>query len=90
MPARCPRHRRLLATVTGCLLAMATALVTAALGAAPAASAASDTTAWQNGAFSVSTAGVVSESDIFLGQPNTADSESPDLGTADRAWCRSG
>jgi len=93
MPARCPRHRRLLATATGCFLVMATALITAALGTAPAASAASDTTAWQNGAFSVSTAGVVSESDIFLGQPNTADSQSLPLGNGSlgvAAWAADG
>jgi hypothetical protein len=73
--ARCPLHRRLLATATGCFLVAATVLVTA-----PAASAASDTTAWQNGAFSVNAGGVVSRSDIFLGQPNTADTQSLPLG----------
>jgi hypothetical protein len=80
MPARCPLHRRLLAAVTGCFLVAAAALVAAVLGTAPAASAASDTTAWQDGAFSVNNGGVVSESDIFLGQPNTADSQSLPLG----------
>jgi F5/8 type C domain len=78
--ARCPLHRRLLATATGCFLVAATVLVTAALGTAPAASAASDTTAWQNGAFSVNAGGVVSRSDIFLGQPNMADTQSLPLG----------
>jgi F5/8 type C domain len=78
--ARCPLHRRLLATATGGFLVAATVLVTAALGTAPAASAASDTTAWQNGAFSVNAGGVVSRSDIFLGQPNTADTQSLPLG----------
>src|SRR6202789_1824784 len=93
MPARCPRHRRLLATATGCFLVMATALVTAALGAAPAASAASNTTAWQNGAFSENTGGVVSRSDIFRGQPNTADSQSLPLGNGSlgvAAWAAGG
>jgi hypothetical protein len=93
MSARCPLHRRLLATVTGCLLMAVTALVTAVLGTAPAASAAADTTAWQNGAFSVSTGGVVSESDIFLGQPNTADSQSLPLGNGSlgvAAWAADG
>jgi hypothetical protein len=71
----------------------ATALVTAALGTAPAASAATDTTAWQNGAFSVNTAGVVSESDVVLGQPNTADSQSLPLGNGSlgvAAWAANG
>src|ERR1700733_6409637 len=93
MSARCLLHRRLLATVTGCFLVAATALVAAAVGAAPAASAAANTTAWQNGAFSVNTAGVVSESDIFLGQPNTADSQSLPLGNGSlgvAAWAAGG
>ncbi len=93
MSARCPLHRRLLATATGCFLVAATVLVTAALGTAPAASAATDTTAWQNGAFSVNTAGVVSRSDIFLGQPNTADSQSLPLGNGSlgvAAWAANG
>jgi hypothetical protein len=80
MSARCPLHRRLLANVTGCFLAAATVLVTAALGSAPSASAAAGTTAWQAGAFSVNTAGVVSRSDIFLGRPNTAGAQSLPLG----------
>src|ERR1700689_4716328 len=80
MSARRSFHRRLLATATGCLVVVGTALVTAAVGGAPVASAASNTTAWQNGAFSVNTAGVVSESDVVLGQPNTTDSESLPLG----------
>jgi Carbohydrate binding module (family 6)/F5/8 type C domain/Abnormal spindle-like microcephaly-assoc'd, ASPM-SPD-2-Hydin len=93
MSVRCPPHRRLLATATGCVLVAATALVTAALGAAPAASAASDTTAWQDGAFSQNTGGVVSESDIFLGQPNTADTQSLPLGNGSlgvAAWAADG
>src|ERR1700722_6201534 len=88
MSARCPLHRRLLAITTGCLVAAATAL-----GTSPAASAASGTTAWQSGAFSVNTAGVVSESDIFLGQPNTADSQSLPLGNGSpgvAAWAAGG
>jgi hypothetical protein len=79
MPARSPLHRRLLATATG-FLAAATVLVAATVGSPPAASAASDTTAWQNGAFSENTGGVVSRSDVFLGQPNTSDSQSLPLG----------
>jgi Carbohydrate binding module (family 6)/F5/8 type C domain/Glycosyl hydrolase family 95 catalytic domain len=93
MSARCPLHRRLVATAAGCFLVAATVLVTAAIGTAPAASAASDSTAWQNGAFSVNTAGVVSRSDIFLGQPNTADSQSLPLGNGSlgvAAWAANG
>jgi hypothetical protein len=80
MSARCPFHRRLLAIVIACFLAVATVLVTAALGGAPPASAATNTTAWQNGAFSVNTAGVVSRSDVFLGRPNSAGAQSLPLG----------
>ena len=93
MSARCPLHRRLLATGTGCFLVAATAFVAAALGTAPAASAAANTTAWQNGAFSVNTAGVVSRSDIVLGQPNTADAQSLPLGNGSlgvAAWAANG
>jgi hypothetical protein len=63
------------------------------LVAAPAASAASNTTAWQNGAFAVNAAGVVSESDVVLGQPNTTDSESLPLGNGSlgvAAWAANG
>ena len=93
MSARCPFYRRLLATATGCFLVAAAALFTAALGTAPAASAASDTTAWQSGAFSVNTAGVVSRSDIVLGRPNTTDSQSLPLGNGSlgvAAWAADG
>ena len=93
MSARSPLHRRLLATATGCFLAVATVLVTASLGSAPAASAASNTTAWQNGAFSVNTAGVVSRSDVFLGQPNTQAAQSLPLGNGSlgvAAWAANG
>jgi hypothetical protein len=57
------------------------------------ASAASNTTAWQNGAFSVNPAGVVSESDVVRGQPNTTDSESLPLGNGSLgvgAWSANG
>src|ERR1700722_19131437 len=93
MSARCPLRRRLLATATGCLLAAATALCTAVLGTAPAASAAANTTAWQNGAFSENTGGVVSRSDVFLGQPNSAASQSLPLGNGSlgvAAWAAGG
>ena len=92
MSARCPLRRRLLATATGCLL-VAAVLVTAVLGGTPAASAATNTTAWQNGAFSENTGGVVSRSDVFLGQPNTADSQSLPLGNGSlgvAAWAAGG
>ena len=92
MSVRCPLHRRLLATATGCFL-VAAVLVAAALGSVPAAAAAAGTTAWQNGAFSVNPAGVVSRSDVFLGQPNTADSQSLPLGNGSlgvAAWAADG
>jgi hypothetical protein len=92
MSIRRPLHRRLLAIAAGFLLVLAGVLV-AALGETPVASAASNTTAWQNGAFSVNPAGVVSESDVVLGQPNTADSESLPLGNGSlgvAAWAAGG
>ncbi|WP_051450441.1 carbohydrate-binding protein [Actinospica robiniae] len=57
------------------------------------AAAASLTTAWQNGAFSVNTGGVVSRSDIVLGSPNTANSQSLPLGNGSlgvAAWAANG
>jgi Carbohydrate binding module (family 6)/F5/8 type C domain len=92
MSTRCPLHRRLLAIAAGFVPVLAGILV-AALGGAPAASAAANTTAWQNGAFSVNPAGVVSESDVVLGQPNTTDSESLPLGNGSlgvAAWAANG
>jgi hypothetical protein len=93
MSARCAPLHRLLASAAACLIAVAAILVTAVLGGAPAASAASNTTAWQNGAFSENTGGVVSRSDVFLGQPNTADSQSLPLGNGSlgvAAWAAGG
>jgi len=49
-------------------------------GLAPPAAAAASSTAWQNGAFHVDASGVVSRSDVVLGQPNTADTQSLPLG----------
>jgi hypothetical protein len=92
MSARCSLPRRLLATAAAISLAAAV-LVTTALGRAPAASAATATTAWQNGAFSVNAAGVVSRSDIVLGQPNRASSQSLPLGNGSlgvAAWAANG
>jgi hypothetical protein len=57
------------------------------------AAAATVTTAWQNGAFSVSPAGVVSRSDIVLGKPNTAGAQSLPLGNGSlgvAAWAANG
>jgi hypothetical protein len=93
MSARCAPLQRLLASAAACLIAVAAVLVTAVLGGTPAASAASDTTAWQNGAFSENTGGVVSRSDVFLGQPNTTDSQSLPLGNGSlgvAAWAAGG
>jgi len=93
MSARCAPLHRLLASAAACLIAVAAVLVTAFVGGTPAASAASDTTAWQNGAFSENTGGVVSRSDIFLGQPNTSDSQSLPLGNGSlgvAAWAAGG
>jgi hypothetical protein len=44
------------------------------------AEAAAVTTAWQNGQFAMNTAGVVSESDVVLGSPNSAATQSLPLG----------
>ena len=84
------RHRRTLLTAAALLLAAP--LATMAAPARPAA-AASLTTAWQNGAFSVNTGGVVSRSDVVLGQPNTAASQSLPLGNGSlgvAAWAANG
>jgi hypothetical protein len=66
-----------------------------AIMAAPArpATAASLTTAWQNGAFSLKTAGVVSRSDVVIGAPNSSPSQflplsNGSLGVA--AWAAGG
>ena len=69
----------------------------AALALAPqlaqTASAQSLTTAWQNGAFSINTGGVVSRSDVVLGQPNSAPAQSLPLGNGSlgvAAWAAGG
>src|SRR5262249_1763959 len=67
-------------------------LVTVAFGLSHA-SAATTTTAWQNGAFSVNTGGVVSRSNVVLGKPNTANSQSLPLGNGSlgvAAWAPNG
>src|SRR6202167_387105 len=81
---------RLLAVAAG--LALAVPLAAAAVRAPPAA-AASVTTAWQNGSFALTPAGVVAESDIVLGAANTASSQSMPLGNGSlgvAAWAANG
>jgi hypothetical protein len=85
-----PPPRRLAAATTAVALAAALAL---APQLAQPASAQTLTTAWQNGAFSVNTGGVVSRSDVVLGQPNTADTQSLPLGNGSlgvAAWAANG
>jgi hypothetical protein len=67
--------------------------LSAALAIAPTASAATTTTAWQNGNFVLDTGGVVSRSDIILGVPNTAAAQSVGLGNGSlgaAVWAASG
>jgi hypothetical protein len=77
------------------LLAVAAALAIAvpvAVSVQPA-RAATATTAWQNGSFSLNRSGVVAESDIVLGAANTADSQSMPLGNGSlgvAAWAANG
>jgi hypothetical protein len=64
-----------------------------AAGGASTASAATITTAWQSGHFSVNAAGVVGRSDIVLGAPNSAASQSLGLGNGSlgvAAWAAGG
>jgi Carbohydrate binding module (family 6) len=85
--------RRYLVLVTAVLLVTTSAGIAAMVGGATGAVAATVTTAWQNGAFSENTGGVVSRSDIFLGQPNTADTQSLPLGNGSlgvAAWAANG
>jgi len=81
---------RLLAVAAAVSLAPPLALVTAS-GRAAAAS--TVTTAWQNGAFSENTGGVVSRSDVVLGKANLANSQSLPLGNGSfgvAAWAANG
>ncbi|WP_414641724.1 glycosyl hydrolase family 95 catalytic domain-containing protein [Actinocrinis sp.] len=74
-------------------MAVTVSLVTVATGLSQQASAATPTTAWQNGAFSVNTGGVVSRSDVVLGKPNTTNSQSLPLGNGSlgvAAWAANG
>jgi len=80
---------RLLAVAAGIAIA---APVTVAVGLQPA-DAATVTTAWQNGSFSLNPSGVVSESDVVLGAANTASSQSLPLGNGSlgvAAWAANG
>ena len=70
-----PKHR--LPVLAAVVPLVALSLV---VGSASSASAATVTTAWQSGHFSVNTAGVVGRSDIVLGAPNTAAAQSLGLG----------
>ena len=84
------RSRTLLTAVAALLLAVPMATMVAPARHAVAASL---TTAWQNGAFSLNTAGVVSRSDVVLGQPNTAASQSLPLSNGSlgvAAWAAGG
>ena len=85
------RPSRLVAAATTSIL-VAT-LLTVAGGIASPASAATLTTAWQNGAFSENVGGIVSRSDVFLGKPNTLNSQSMPLGNGSlgvAAWAANG
>ena len=85
------RPFRLLAA--GAAMATAASFLTVAFGLSQQASAATSTTAWQNGAFSVNTGGVVSRSNIVLGSPNSADTQSLPLGNGSlgaAAWAANG
>src|SRR5579859_4636544 len=81
---------RLLAIAAGPALAVP---VAAGVVLSRPAAAATVTTAWQNGSFSVNTAGVVSRSDVVLGRPNTANTQSLPLGNGSlgvAAWAGNG
>ena len=90
MPTRHPVRRLWIAAAAS--LSLASLPVLAGALDQPAA-AASPTTAWQNGAFSINTGGVVSRSDVVLGQPNTAPAQSLPLGNGSlgvAAWAANG
>src|ERR1700733_11252189 len=83
------RLSRLLAVAAGLALAAPMAV---AVSIQPA-DAATVTTAWQNGSFSLNPSGVVSESDTALGAAHTADSQSMPLGNGSlgvAAWAANG
>jgi hypothetical protein len=88
--ARLPLSRLFLVAAVTLSLAAPLAL---AGGLGQAAAAAGLTTAWQNGGFSVNTAGVVSRSDVVLGAPNTTPAQFIPLGNGSlgvAAWAAGG
>ena len=85
--------RRRIGTVAASTLALSLTLAGLVAGGLPSASAATASTAWQNGRFQVDTAGVVSRSDIILGVPNPAPAQSLGLGNGAlgvAAWAAGG
>jgi hypothetical protein len=90
------RPRRAVAGLAAILAAASgLGLATSQLSANPAkaATTATATTAWRNGAFDLSPGGVVSRDDIVLGQPNTDPTQSIPLGNGDlgvAAWAANG
>jgi hypothetical protein len=85
------RQRSTLRTAAAALL-LATPLAIMAAPAKPAA-AASLTTAWSGGAFSLNTAGVVARSDVVMGAPNSSPSQFLPLGNGSlgvAAWAAGG
>jgi len=81
---------RFLAVAAGFALAIPLAAVVVLVRPAAAATV---TTAWQNGSFWLNPSGVVAESDIVLGAPNTSDSQSLPLGNGSlgvAAWAANG
>jgi hypothetical protein len=88
---RSRRRIRALAAAAGLVLVVP--LITLASGLTSPALAATLTTAWQNGAFSENVGGIVSRSDVFLGKPNTLDTQSLPLGNGSlgvAAWAANG
>jgi len=78
---------RFLAMAAGIAIAVPVAVSIQPAGAATV------TTAWQNGSFSLNPSGVVSESDVVLGAANTASSQSLPLGNGSlgvAAWAANG
>jgi hypothetical protein len=90
VPTRHQARRLLLAGAVALSLGVPPAAVPAF---ATSASAASLTTAWHNGAFSLDIGGMVSRSDVVLGKPNTAPAQSLPLGNGSlgvAAWAANG
>jgi hypothetical protein len=90
--SRRPRRLTPLAATLTLLAALVSVVLPTSRGAA-AAAAATTTTAWRNGAFHLDPDGVVSRSDIVLGQPNTNPTGSMPLGNGSlgvAAWAANG